>query len=437
MMLAYQLRLAWRSLLRNPVLSFLIVCGIALGIAVSMTFVTAHYRVAGDPIPHKSERLFYVQLDFWNPDRPWDDDDPTEPPTQVTYRDAMAIHESDIPTLQSPMYKSALTIHPADPSERPFREQTRLCDRDFFAMFDVPFRFGGPWSAEADAEQRQVVVLADEINRRLFGGENSVGRKLRIEDREFEVAGVLGPWRPVPKYYDTNNSEFAPPEEVFLPFSTGIGMELRTSGNTSGWKDRGPSYQELLDSESVWLQYWVQLDDGRQRDEYHAFLDGYAREQTESGRPARADNIKLRDVKAWLLFEEVVPDEATAMLINALLFLLVCSVNLIGILLGKFLARAPEIGVRRALGASRRWVFTQHLIECELIGVIGCALGLGLTLFGLELIDRVFNAQFNFKLDVPMLLVALGLALASALIAGLYPAWRICRIQPGLHLKAQ
>ena len=48
------------------------------------------------------------------------------------------------------------------------------------------------------------------------------------------------------------------------------------------------------------------------------------------------------------------PDQADALLIIAVLFLLVCSVTLIGILLGKFLARSPEVGLRRALGASRR-----------------------------------------------------------------------------------
>ncbi len=436
-MFAYQLRLAWNSLLRNPVLSLLIVGGIALGIAVSMTFVTAYYHVAGDPIPRKSHRLFYVQLDFWNPDRPWDDDDPTEPPNQLTYRDALAIHASRIPTLETAMYKTYLTIHPERAAERPFREETRMCHRDFFAMFDVPFRFGGPWSAEADAGPQQVVVLGDQINRRLFGGENSVGRKLRIEDREFEIAGVLRPWRPVPKFYDTHNGVFNSAEEIFLPFLMGPAMEMRTSGNTSSWSNRGAGFQDLLDSEAIWLQYWVQLDDGRQRDEYRAFLDGYAREQLASGRPSRPQNVKLRDVNAWLEYVEVVSDEATAMLINSLLFLLVCSVNLIGILLGKFLARAPEVGVRRALGASRRWVFFQHLLECELIGVIGCALGLGLTVFGLDLLDRLFDGRFNFRIDVPMLLVALAMALVSALIAGLYPAWRICRIQPGLHLKTQ
>jgi putative ABC transport system permease protein len=147
------------------------------------------------------------------------------------------------------------------------------------------------------------------------------------------------------------------------------------------------------------------------------------------------DNVKLRDVMAWLAHEDVVPDEANAMLINSVLFLVVCSVNLIGILLGKFLARAPEVGLRRALGASRRWIFVQHLLECALIGLIGCALGLGATFFGLDLIDRLFQVELGARLDLTMLAVAVGLALLSAAIAGMYPAWRICRIQPGAFLK--
>jgi putative ABC transport system permease protein len=436
-MLAYQLRLAWKSLLRNPILSLLMIFGIALGIAVSMTFVTAYYNVSGDPIPQKSDRLFYVQLDFWNPDSPYDDDDPREPPNQLTYRDATAIRDSSIPTFQTAMYKTNLTIHPEGEDERPFREQTRMCFRDFFPMFDVPFAYGGPWGADSDQDAGQVVVLGDDVNHRLFDGENSVGRKIRIEDRDFEVVGVLEPWYPVPKFYDTHNETFGRPEEVFMPFMMGPAMEMRTAGNTSSWNDRGSSYQDLMDSEAIWTQYWVQLDDEQQKEEYLALLDAYVREQGAMGRQGRPENILLRDVMAWLHYQEVVPGEASAMLINAILFLLVCSVNLIGILLGKFLARAPEVGVRRALGASRTWVFVQHLLECELIGLIGCALGLAMTFFGLDLLDRLFGSQFNFGLDVTMLVVAVSLAIFSAMIAGIYPAWRICRIQPGLQLKAQ
>jgi putative ABC transport system permease protein len=125
------------------------------------------------------------------------------------------------------------------------------------------------------------------------------------------------------------------------------------------------------------------------------------------------------------------------MLVIALLFLLICSVNLIGILLGKFLARAPDVGVRRALGASRRAIFLEHLVECEIVGVLGCALGLLLSIGGLRLIDRLFESSFGFALDAKLVLIALGLALLSAMAAGIYPAWRICRIEPGVYLKTR
>jgi putative ABC transport system permease protein len=241
----------------------------------------------------------------------------------------------------------------------------------------------------------------------------------------------------VPKYYDTHNDWSGEAEEVFLPFALATEMQVFRAGNTASWDSRGDTYEEFLQSESVWIQMWVQLDTEEQRERYRAFLDAYVAEQQKLGRLLRPVNNRLRDVMAWLEFVEVVPDEARALLVIALLFLVVCSVNLIGILLGKFLARAPEIGVRRALGASRRWVFVQHLIECELIGVAGGLLGLVLALGGLELVDRAFDSQLNFRLDLNMYLLALALALVSAMVAGAYPAWRVCRIQPGAYLKAQ
>ena len=135
--------------------------------------------------------------------------------------------------------------------------------------------------------------------------------------------------------------------------------------------------------------------------------------------------------------EEAVPDEARILLIIAILFLVVCSVNLIGILLGKFLARAPEVGVRRALGASRLSVFLQHIVECEVVGLLGGALGLGLSWFALQLINRLFDNAVAFHLDMTMVFAAFGLSLVAGLIAGMYPAWRICRVAPATYLKLQ
>jgi len=437
-MFAYQLRMALLSLRRNPWLTLLLVAGIALGIGVSTTFVTTMYTFAGHPIPHKEANLYYVQMDSWDPQRSWDDDRPERPPNQMTWLDVMAVQASDIPVSSAGMYKAGLTVHPEEKDKRPFRAVTRMTHGDFFRMFDVPFAFGAGWDDAADAGPEPVVVISDETNQTLFGGEDSVGRTIRVEEREFTVVGVMAPWKPVPKYYDTHNGPFGNAEEIYVPIMWAEPMEIRSEGNTSGWKGYdGNAFKDFLGSENIWLQMWVELEDERSYEAYMAFLNAYASQQKELGRFQRPLNNRLLSVRQWLEEEEVVPDEARGMLIIGFLFLLVCSVNLIGILLSKFMARAPEVGVRRALGASRLTVFAQHIMEVEIIGVIGGLAGIGLAFGGIRIIAGLFGPDFSFDLDMNMIAVAVGLSLIAALVAGVYPAWRICRIQPAIHLKTQ
>jgi len=125
----------------------------------------------------------------------------------------------------------------------------------------------------------------------------------------------------------------------------------------------------------------------------------------------------------------------------SLLFLLICALNLIGLLLGKFLARAAEIGVRRAMGARRLDVFMQHLLECELIGLAGGAIGLALSFGAIAVVNlwakSIISRGDFLAMDWAMAGFAAGAAMVAGLVAGLYPAWRVCRIAPAVHLKAQ
>jgi len=436
-MLGYHIRIAWKSLKRNPVLSALIVLGIALGIGVSTTFVASHHVMSRDPIPGKSSLLYYVEMDNWDPDRGWSDEDPKAVPNQVTYRDATALMKSTIPTYQSAMFKSYLYVFPDPKVGRPYRGRVRLCFADFFPMFDVPFRYGVGWDRSADRTPDPVVVLSQTTNQKLFGGANSVGKSVRIEGRDFKVVGVLEPWRPAPKFYDPHNGAYEEGDELFIPFNFVRPMEIRTGGNTSGWKDSGQTFEDQLQSENIWIQMWVQLDSERRKQEYKQFLDNYVRGQQALGRMQRPLNNKLLAVMEWLDEEGAVPEEAMSFVIISLLFLLVCSLNLIGILLGKFLGRAPEIGVRRALGASRTAIFLQHIVECEVIAVIGGVIGVLLSILGIKLVSRLFDGLFTLYLDWPMVGAAIGMALLSGLVAGAYPAWRICSLAPATYLKEQ
>ena len=438
-MFAYMIRIAVLSLRRNPVLSTLLIAAIALGVAVSTAFVTVYYIYSGDPIPSKSDRLYYVQMDSWNPDRPYARSRPEMPPEQITYRDMQGIMTSDIPTHQSGMFVASLTIHPPEAEQRPFRERVRMCFADFFPMFEVPFANGGGWDRSADRNPEPVVVLDAATNDRLFGGGNSVGRTVRIEDRPFTVVGVLAPWRPSPRFYDTHTGASQVPEGIYMPFEFVREFEVETAGNLLIWTDLEDSaaFEEFLASEAIWIQMWVQLDTSEQRQAYSDFLDAYVMEQKKLGRFGRPLNNRLLNVTQWLKDQEVVPEEATGLLVLSLLFLLVCAVNLIGILLGKFLTRAPEVGVRRALGASRASVFLQHIVECEVVGVIGGLFGLGLSASFLRLINRLLDNNGQFGLDFTMIAAGIALALVAGLVAGLYPAWRICRLAPAIHLKLQ
>ena len=437
-MLTYNLRLALRSLRRNPVLSVLLVGAIGLGIAVSTTFVTAHYILAKNPIPHKSDVLHYVEMDNWDPNRPWDDQDPKAVPNQVTYRDMVEAMKSDIPTYRGGSFRASVFIHPDPKVGRPFKAVARMCFADFFRMFEPPFDHGSGWDRNVDNGPEPVIVLSQKTNQKLFGGENSVGRTVRVEDREFKVVGILQEWRPIPKYYDPHNGAFEDPEELYMPFGLFRPLKLRSNGNTSNWKSvRFDDPEAFLASEAIWIQLWVQLDTPAQKEAYLSYLNSYVEGQKKSGRMLRPTNNKLLPVMEWLEQAKVVPSEATNLLVISLLFLAVCALNLIGILMGKFLARAPEVSVRRALGASRRSIFLQHVIECETVGVLGGITGVFLAMAGLEGINRMFDNMVQFRLDLNMLLVSVGLSLVAGLIAGLYPAWRICAIPPAAYLREQ
>lgn len=437
-MFRYYLKLGWLSIRRNPLLSALMVAAIAVGIGASMTTITVNYTMSGDPIPHKSDQLFYVQLDSWDPNS--DPEGGFEPPDQVTYTDAMALMNAGKAFRQVASNRSGLVLEPENPDERPFTVDTRNTWADFFPMFEPPFLFGSGWDDSADENMERVVVLSREINEQVFGGEDSVGRSVRLNGMDFRVVGVLDEWLPVPKFYDVTNGAWNAPEEIFIPFNVAVEYELPRNGNTNCWKPvEGDGFEAFKASECAWIQFWAELRNEEEEREYMLFLNAYVQEQKELGRFPRPLNNRLDDVMEWMERQEVVEEDARVLMGLSLLFLVVCLLNTIGLLLAKFMRKTGDISVRRALGARKSDLFTQHMIEAGLIGFGGGILGVGLALLGLKGIEILFGhvVQHLVHMDWVMVLTAIGLAIVSALLAGLYPTWQACRIMPASQLKTQ
>jgi putative ABC transport system permease protein len=437
-MFRYYFKLGWLSIRNNPLLSALMVAAIAVGIGASMTTITVNYTMSNNPIPHKSDELYYVQLDNWDPNQ--DDDGAFEPPDQVTYTDAMVLMKARKAFRQVASNRSSLVLEPDNQDERPFMVDTRNTWADFFPMFEPPFLHGSGWDASADENLERVVVLSREINEQLFGGENSVGRSVRLNGMDFRVVGVLDEWLPIPKFYDVTNNPWSEPEEVYIPFNVAIENELPRSGNTNCWKPvDGNGFEAFKTSECVWIQFWAELRNADEEREYMQFLNAYVEQQKELGRFPRPLNNRLDDVMEWMEREEVVEEDAQVLMGLSLLFLGVCLLNTIGLLLAKFLRRTGDISVRRALGARKSDLFAQHMTEAGMIGLGGGLLGVALTLLGLKGIELLFGDMVDnlVSMDWVMVLTAIALAVVSALLAGLYPTWQACRIMPASQLKTQ
>jgi putative ABC transport system permease protein len=314
---------------------------------------------------------------------------------------------------------------------------------DFFPMFDVPFRYGHAWTDADDTSRARVAVISSDLNDRLFGGMNSIGKTLRLKDSDVRIVGVMGSWRPSPLFYNVRGGRFAQgqtssyyskPEDVIVPFQSGLEVNDGNFWQYTCWGDVATPGR-LQNAPCAWVGLWVQLDGASKVADYRDFIANYAKEQKTLGRFA-VTQTRMFDLMQWLDFNHVVPSDVKLQTWLAFAFLAICLFNTIGLLLAKFLRRGGEIGVRRALGASRHAVFAQCLVEAGVVGLVGGIGGWLLTLAGLWLVRRQPVEYADLAhLDVGMFGATFGLAILASLLAGLLPALRASRVAPALQLK--
>lgn len=434
----YYFRLSLQSLRKTPILSLLMVLAIATGIAANLTILTMHSVVASNPLAHKNEQLFAVQLNTWNPDQEYDN--LNKIPPQLTYQDAKALYDADVADEMVVMRKANAIIQRPESVEIPSAYHTRMTTRAFFSLFDVQFIYGGPWTKEADKNPERVVVLSEGLNNKFFDGKDSSGQIIALDGELFTVAGVVSEnWQLVPNVYDLNNLAFEPAPDAYIPFFLVAERPYQNWGNIQGWFDENvKTNEDFLRSEKIWIQAWVSLNSAEKFQEFSQFLENYIATQKEHGRFKRSPGFQLNTPEQWLEIHDVVSSDNKQLLMLSFVFLIICLVNSTVLMLAKFLRKAPEAGIRRALGASRSSIFFQHLMEAGVIGTAGAILGLLFSLAGLASVRELYSNYENVAVFNGVTVVsAVLLALAATLLSGLLPAWRISHATPAKYLKTQ
>ncbi len=437
-MLSYYVKVALHNTKRNKVLTLLMVLAIAVGIGTTMTTWTVMHLLSGDPLPGRSQDIYYPQIDV-DPDSKG-----REPLDVLDYRTAMDLWSAKQADQQTLVVNSQVKLRAPNTQLPSLMLPMTSTTADFFSMFDVPFQYGQGWSQEDDAARTRAAVISSGLNEKLFGGRNSVGQIVRLGDSDVRIIGVLAPWRPSPLFYKIRGGRFAngdtssfydKSDDVFVPFSTSLEVN---AGNFQAFTCWGMPDQpgHLENSPCVWVALWVRLSSANKVAAYGRFLQNYAAQQKDMGRIKHADDTRLRSLMQWLDFNRVVPSDVKLQAVLAFAFLVICLADVVGLLLAKFLRHGGEIGLRRALGATRTSVFIQCLVESAVISVLGGAGGLLLTLLGLYLVRRqpVPYADLAY-LDVYMFLLTFALSVAASLLTGALPALRASLVQPVSQLK--
>jgi len=438
-MFHYYFKLGLHSLRRNPVLTALMVLTLAIGVAASISTLTILHMMSGNPIPDKSERLFVPLIDNGPLERYTAGQMPED--NQVSYRDAMNLLAGGHGLRRTAIYGVSDAIEPARTDLGVIEVDGSAATSDFFPMFEVPFLYGAGWTQVDDKNAANVIVLSRKISEKLFGNVNPVGRHIRVFSDDFQVIGVLGAWHPAPRYthlINGNGGSFAGEDDLIIPFNTAIRHQLNNSGNTTCQGNPAPGYQGRLDSECTWIQFWFEETSPFDRSKLQNYLDAYSREQGKLNRFPRKNINRVYNVMEWMDHLHVVSNDGRLSSWLSLGFLALCLVNTVGLLLAKFSVRAGEVGVRRALGASRAEIFKQFLIEAAVVGLVGGVFGLALTMGALYAIGQQ-SERFSVlaHMDWMMLALTFVLAILASVLAGLLPTWRACQVTPALQLKSQ
>ena len=453
-MLLYNLRLALRSIQESWKLTTLMVLAIAIGIGILITIQTIAYNQAKPPLPEKADRLVLVQLDHRDVN--------ANPITELrrrpnlTYKDATNIIEGNFSAIRQTIAwpsNNILSLNNRDAN--PIQSDSLATNRHFFTMFNYEFIYGGPWQPNDDTSGNPVIVLSEDANNRLFGGENSVGEQLNIDGKSVTIVGVTQQVLDSRRYHLGN---FFPsnPNAAFIPSRFALNNNLnrwifiqchaRDSHNRRAFIYS--NVDALKNSECGFIKVWAELESPQRKTEYQQEIDQYVDQQYALGRFQRSEEnhvVTLLEVNEY--WRNFISGRDQLRLI-APLFFVICILNAIGLLLAKFTRQTFEISLRRALGASKQVLISQFLIEILLVGFIGGLLGIIFSLFGLKFMlwQQLYAVDFNvsaeviasyFTLDWKMLVQAMLTAVLSSVAMGLYPILRTINIDPAPQLKTQ
>lgn len=418
-MLGYHLELAFEAIRRSKVSSLIAAGSVAVGIGACVTLISLQLSMLRDPVPSKSKSLYHVQIDTR-----------TGQARQGPALDGLNYSDfQELERLRSESVKVTASFVSRMSVAQPGRPietlSVRAVSSDFFHMFEVPILSGRSWTYEEDKMRMPVALLSKRVSERLFRGA-STGAVITLGGREYRVTGVVGPWRPAPKFFDLNAGAFSGADDVYIPIETAVANSA-IPNNLLCWADPGPA-DALARAPCGWLDSWVEI---QSQEMAHSIEQRIKNQLADVGLQDADSRVIFMALTDWISFKGVVPDEIKLQTIVALAFLVMCTTNVAGILLLKYHLRSRELAIRRVLGASLRAVAAHVFFESLIITSVGALIGALISYLTLTKIKSGSAEYADIIIIGPeSVLFAAAFGLSIALIGSVVAVVRVSRLTP-------
>jgi putative ABC transport system permease protein len=343
------------------------------------------------------------------------------------------LYESYVAPLETPD-KTSFTLRPLETSSyvdgRKITSQLRPTDAAYWDILDFELIEGRLLAAD-DVDQGRFVAVINEATANLhFPGESALGKTIVANAESYEVVGVVANepvtselayadiWAPLttnPSYYnDWTNLNGQVMLYVEDPSRhAAVREELRQVIEDFDIPENPGVYERVA------ARAWTPLQTLAR-----AVIDGIA--------PGPGFDFE-REAAGYSA--DRVPEFLAVAAAVMLLFMSLPAINMANLNIGRILERAPEIGLRKAAGASRRVLAGQFIFENVVLSALGGLAALALAPLLLGLLNDTLLTYGRLSLNGPVFAAAFAFVLVFGVLSGAYPAWKMARLEPAVALR--
>lgn len=400
-------RHGWRNLLKNKLSTLINIGGLSIGLATGIIILLWINDEFSFDTFHKNSADIFMIMENRQQGGSWSTSDNTQGPLMKKLK-------LDLPEIKYASRSAFGGQQLVLAGNKSIYQQSIYTDPDYFNIFTYPAISGDPVAALREPGN---VVLTQSAASRLFGEQDPMGKIIRHNSlHDLKVAAVI---RDVPP---NSTTRF----DMILPFRL---YELENVD----WIDKWDNYR---------LTTWAQLQPG-------SSLAGFNNKLKQVSRQTASENDKTSYLFAYPFaalhmhggFKNGQPDGGRIeimMLLGTIgqFILLIACINFMNLSTARSERRAREVGVRKALGASRRTLILQFLTEALLITFLAMLLGILLAKLAIPGLNRISGRSVSFSFgNWKILSGLLLLTLFTGLVAGSYPAFFLSSFQPVKVLK--